>query len=276
MKIIKKFYPNKEIFLIKKLNKKNVIKFYKKQHNKILFNEISGYKYFKKKNLFKLPKIISFNKKKRYLELEYIPGYKTSFFDIKKIFLKDDLVRKKITIQNYLGLICKNKKEENYLLVKNFFKIKKLLKKKIYISKTHGDFTRYNIIKYKNNFYVIDFEKFGERIFPFDIINWYSHSIFYKMSNYLVSNDIKISKNIFFTICMNTINNHIRNRIINFYKSKKILTSDNFKVYFILYLLEKIQIIRNDFTLVDNAQEKQKAKKFIFLLNAILRKFMVN
>ena len=56
------------------------------------------------------------------------------------------------------------------------------------------------------------------------------------MSNYLVSNDIKISKNIFFTICMNTINNHIRNRIINFYKSKKILTSDNFKVYFLPFI----------------------------------------
>ena len=276
MKIIKKFYPNKEIFLVKKLSKKNVIKFYKKQHIKILFNEISGYKYFKKKNLFKLPKVISFNKKKRYLELEYIPGNKTSFFDIKKIFLKDDIVKKKITIHNYLGLKYKNKKEENYLLVKNFFKIKKLLRKKIYISKTHGDFTRYNIIKYKNNFYVIDFEKFGERIFPFDIINWYSHSIFYKMSNYLVSKDIKISKNIFFTICMNTINNHIRNKIIYFYKSKKNLTSDNFKVYFILYLLEKIQIIRNDFKLVDSAQEKQKVKKFIFLLNSILRRFILN
>ena len=88
------------------------------------------------------------------------------------------------------------------------------------------------------------------------------------MSNYLVSNDIKFQK-IFFTICMNTINNHIRNRIINFYKSKKILTSDNFKVYFILYLLEKIQIIRNDFTLVYKLK-RTKSKKIYFLLNVCL------
>ena len=272
MHIIKKFIPNKEIYLIKKSQKKIVIKFYRKQPNKMMLNEISGYKYFNKINVFKLPKLISFNKKARYLEIEYIPGYRTSFFDIKKIFLRDGFSKKITTIQNYLDLKCKNKKEENYLLIKDFFNRYKILKKKIYISKSHGDFARYNIIKNDDKFYVIDFEKFGERIFSFDVINWYSHTIFHKLSKHLIFKDIKISKNIFFKIIINTIYFYIQNKVIIFYKRKKILSNQKFKIYFILYLFEKIKIIREDIKFVSSTKEKKDIKKFILLLNEILRK----
>ncbi len=272
MHIIKKFIPNKEIYLIKKLKKKNVIKFYTKKQNKIILNEISGYKYFNKINIFKVPKLISFNKKARYLEIEYIPGYRTSFFDIKKIFLREGLSKKKTTIKNYLDLKCKNKKEENFLFIKDFFNTKNILKKKIYISKSHGDFARYNIIKYDGNFYVIDFEKFGERIFSFDIINWYSHTIFYKISKYIIFKNLKFSKNIFFSIILNIIYFYIQNRVTYFYKRKKILSNQKFKIYFILYLFEKIKMISEDIKFITSTKEKKEIKKFILLLNEILRR----
>ena len=272
MHIIKKFIPNKEIYLIKKLKKKNVIKFYTKKQNKIILNEISGYKYFNKINIFKVPKLISFNKKARYLEIEYIPGYRTSFFDIKKIFLREGLSKKKTTIKNYLDLKCKNKKEENFLFIKDFFNTKNILKKKIYISKSHGDFARYNIIKYDGNFYVIDFEKFGERIFSFDIINWYSHTIFYKISKYIIFKNLKFSKNIFFSIILNIIYFYIQNRVTYFYKRKKIINNEKFKIYFILYLFEKIKMISEDIKFITSTKEKKEIKKFILLLNEILRR----
>ena len=272
MHIIKKFIPNKEIYLIKKLKKKNVIKFYTKKQNKIILNEISGYKYFNKINIFKVPKLISFNKKARYLEIEYIPGYRTSFFDIKKIFLREGLSKKKTTIKNYLDLKCKNKKEENFLFIKDFFNTKNILKKKIYISKSHGDFARYNIIKYDGNFYVIDFEKFGERIFSFDIINWYSHTIFYKISKYIIFKNLKFSKNIFFSIILNIIYFYIQNRVTYFYKRKKILSNQKFKIYFILYLFEKIKMISEDIKFITSTKEKKEIKKFILLLKEILRR----
>ncbi len=272
MHIIKKFIPNKEIYLIKKLKKKNVIKFYTKKQNKIILNEISGYKYFNKINIFKVPKLISFNKKARYLEIEYIPGYRTSFFDIKKIFLREGLSKKKTTIKNYLDLKCKNKKEENFLFIKDFFNTKNILKKKIYISKSHGDFARYNIIKYDGNFYVIDFEKFGERIFSFDIINWYSHTIFYKISKFIIFKNLKFSKNIFFSIILNIIYFYIQNRVTYFYKRKKILSNQKFKIYFILYLFEKIKMISEDIKFITSTKEKKEIKKFILLLNEILRR----
>ena len=192
------------------------------------------------------------------MEIEYIPGYRTSFFDIKKIFLREGLSKKKTTIKNYLDLKCKNKKEENFLFIKDFFNTKNILKKKIYISKSHGDFARYNIIKYDGNFYVIDFEKFGERIFSFDIINWYSHTIFYKISKYIIFKNLKFSKNIFFSIILNIIYFYIQNRVTYFYKRKKILSNQKFKIYFILYLFEKIKMISEDIKFITSTKEKKK------------------
>ena len=98
------------------------------------------------------------------MEIEYIPGYRTSFFDIKKIFLREGLSKKKTTIKNYLDLKCKIKRRKIFYLLKDFFNTK-YIKKKIYISKSHGDFARYNIIKYDGNFYVIDFENLVKEYF---------------------------------------------------------------------------------------------------------------
>ena len=84
--------------------------------------------------------------------------------------------------------------------------------------------------------------------------------------------NLKFSKNIFFSIILNIIYFYIQNRVTYFYKRKKILSNQKFKIYFILYLFEKIKMISEDIKFITSTKEKKEIKKFILLLNEILRR----
>ena len=71
---------------------------------------------------------------------------------------------------------------------------------------------------------------------------------------------------------MNIIYFYIQNRVTYFYKRKKILSNQKFKIYFILYLFEKIKMISEDIKFITSTKEKKEIKKFILLLNEILRR----
>ena len=84
MKIIKKIINDKnEIIICKKKNKIFVEKIFSDQNTEYLKNEILGYKYFGKKNYFNIPKLYSYNLKKKLkkIVIEYIDGDKISFLD---------------------------------------------------------------------------------------------------------------------------------------------------------------------------------------------------
>ena len=174
--------------------------------------------------------------------------------------------KKKIYLENTL---CK-KKNVNFWFydLPDFFL--KILKKKIFrlnsqLSLTHGDLAHYNCLKKDNNFYVFDFEKFRERVFLFDHLNWQYHSIIFNIGSLIISNKL-IFRNNFLT---NVILKYIK--FLIYFKLQKILVNykidkKEFTKFYLFYLFEKQSILLFDLKFVKNIKKKILTRKFIMMI----------
>jgi len=272
MKIIKKLNNEKNTILIyKKKNKYYVDKIFNPKNLVFYKKEVLGLKYFIKKKYFEIPKLYYYKIKNNsgIITQEYINGKKASIFDIKTIFKKISLANNKSSIKNYIIKLNKNYcHKKKYLpkkLKNNYF----LQKKKIFVSKTHGDFVNYNCLRKGKKSYILDFEKFRERIAVYDYLNWIFHPLSYNISKYFFS-----SRKIFIFKFLNISIVFVFNYLIKvfarkiFYKLK--INIKDFDIYYYLYLYEKILIIKNDLAYVKNKKLKFTTKKYIQFLNFII------
>ena len=97
---------------------------------------------------------------------------------------------KEIEFSKIIHILESNKiKDENYLaLLNDLIKNTKETDEKIYIAKEHGDLTHMNIIKSKSNeFYLIDWENFGNRVFwGMDFIHYFIRAYSIKESKQFI------------------------------------------------------------------------------------------
>lgn len=164
-------------------------------------NEKKGYIFFIKKkiNKIRVPKyktIISLSKK--YVsKIDYIKGIDVNYLDIEglKYLLKYSVkTKKKINIKKYLNIINDNFKsiysfDISKELIIDWSRITRKFKQDIYISSSHGDFTHKNLIKQKNNYFMIDFEFFSKkRIYLYDSIHWLIPPLLKRTNNFLMRN----------------------------------------------------------------------------------------
>jgi hypothetical protein len=274
-KIIKKITTDKKtILILSKKKKLSALKIYMKGNTLVEFkNEIKGYKYFYKKKIYNIPKLLNYSKNNTlyFIELEYINGKKANFFDFDKIFKSNKILTKKSLWINYIENISRfYQNKENLHSTKIQNKIEKYLKKNfdqnyLKLSFTHGDLAPYNCLKKDNYFYVIDFEKFKERIFLFDHINWLFLPIISNISHRLISNNY-IFRNIFI---INIFLKYLKSFI--YFKLNKIL--DNYKInkneftkYYLFYLYEKLFILLSDLKFISNSKNKIITKKNIIMI----------
>ena len=200
-KIIKKEL-NKYIIIIRSKNKE--FKYVNKIHLskfsiKLGHNEKKGYIFFLKKkiNKIKVPKyktIISLSKK--YVsKIDYIKGKGVNYLDIEGLkYLHEYSVKtkRKINIKKYLNIINDNFKsiysfDISKELIIDWSRISRKFKQDIYICSSHGDFTNKNLIKQKNNYFMIDFEFFSKkRIYLYDSIHWIIPPLLRRTNNFLM------------------------------------------------------------------------------------------
>ena len=275
--MIKKFSINNKDFLITKNGSQLTIKkHYHLKTIKYLKKEIAGYKKFKKLNYFKIPHLYSYKKigKNNYIKIEYIDGNKVSIFELGKIYNKNKIIHKKINIKRYLARV-KNENKNNPLLNKLFNEIIFLFKnqKNIFISDSHGDFVHYNCIKKKNRFYVFDFEKYEIRTVLFDFLNWYINPFISKFSKITIFFNLNYRSDYILNI-FKIFSEIIILKVIfksRWLKSK--IDKKNYQIYVLLYLLEKILIIKNDINFIKNNKNKKIAKLTLYFLNIIFKIF---
>jgi len=264
----------KKIIIIKKENTHKVYKIYLRGNKQLEYkNEIKGYRYFKKIKLFKIPKLYNHLNSKNisYIELEYIKGKKVDFFDYKKVFKKKIILTKTISDMRYINNISvfyEHKKNKKLIIIEN--DIKDYLKKKNFrlnsqLSLTHGDLAHYNCLKKDNNFYVFDFEKFRERIFLFDHLNWQYHSIISNIGSILISNKFIFKNNFLAKVILKYI------KFLIYFKLQKILVNykidkKEFTKVYLFYLFEKQSILLFDLKFVKNIRNKILTRKLIMMI----------
>ena len=274
-KIIKKIITDKKIILI--LNKKkklSALKIYMKGNTLVEFkNEVRGYKYFYKKKIYNIPKLLNYSKNNTlyFIELEYINGKKANFFDFDKIFKLNKILTKKSLYINYIENISRFyqiKKKLHLTKIQN--NIKKYLKKKKFqnylrLSFTHGDLAPYNCLKKDNYFYVYDFEKFKKRIFLFDHINWMFHPIISNISLGLISDNFKYKNISIINIFLKYFKFLIYFKLNTILRNNKI-DKNEFTKYYLLYLYEKLFILLSDLKFINNSKNKILTKKMIIMI----------
>ena len=264
----------KKIIIIKKENTHKVYKIYLRGNKQLEYkNEIKGYRYFKKIKLFKIPKLYNNLNSKNisYIELEYIKGEKVDFFDYKKVFKKKIRLTKTISDMKYINNISvfyEHKKNKKLIIIEN--DIKDYLKKKNFrlnsqLSLTHGDLAHYNCLKKDNNFYVFDFEKFRERIFLFDHLNWQYHSIISNIGSILISNKFIFKNNFLAKVILKYI------KFLIYFKLQKILVNykidkKEFTKVYLFYLFEKQSILLFDLKFVKSIRNKILTRKLIMMI----------
>jgi len=271
MKIIKKIINDKnKILIYENNNKKYVDKIFNNKNLIFFKKEILGIKYFKKKKYFDIPKVYSYTVKNNIGKItsEYIEGKKTHIKNLNKIYKSGPFINKKIGLNKYLNNLIKVYKiKKNQFYSKNFINTH-LLKKKIYVSNTHGDFVHYNCLEKDKKFYIFDFEKFRERIAVFDYFNWILHPLSFKISRYFFPYNknliIKIYNNIILFF-LNMLAKYLIKKI--FFKLK--INFKDFNLYYFLFLYEKILIIQEDLSYVKNKKVKSTAFKHIKFLEYI-------
>jgi hypothetical protein len=282
IKIINEYTIKNKLFIIIYDNKKvKILKYFLDQSElPILKNEIKGYHNFSKNNIFNIPKVYSFSLKKNNLHmcLEYINGRTGNYLELNKFYNKRRYYKKKTSANLYLNKMINFYKEridsKSMTLIKKLkitFKNKKN-NLRLFTTFTHGDFAKYNSIKNKSKFYIIDFEKFRERIILYDQINWVSHSILYNLSKIFSLVKFKKLKKIFLLFCEKYI--LIIFFIFRYIFNYKIFTFNEFKTYFIFFILEKYLICKNDYYKINNKNEKKYIKNLIYLSEIILSKLI--
>lgn len=275
MKIIKKIIRDKKKIIVFDDKKKiSVLKIYLKGDTLNEFkNEIKGYKYFKKNRIYKIPKLINFSRSNKfcYIKLEYIDGKKVKFLNFNEVFKNNVKLTKKVSNNTYIDDILKFYQiKKNIELIKIAKNIKEYLKEKNFnnnlkLSFTHGDLAPFNCLKKDNDFYVFDFEKFKERIFLFDHINWLFQPIMINLGHVLISKKF-IFRNTF--ISKNILKYY---KLFIYFKLKKVLNHykinrEEFTKFYLFYLFEKQSILLSDIKFVKNNQNKILAKKLIITI----------
>ena len=254
------------IFLIKKKQKKKVLKIFFKKDKSLYFREISGYKNFKKFYNFKFPNLYFYNKYGDFylLEFEFINGKKPNFFEFNNIFNLLNERKYKFNLKEYLNKIkYKNSiKEKLYNFLLNNIE-------NIFFTKSHGDFVSYNILKLKKNYFLIDFEKFRNTSLYYDRINFLSHPIFYHYSKITI-----YFKSILFLKKFENLYIKFFPKLIfvffNYSLKNKKLKFNDFKCYYLLYLFEKIENQKKDLKSTKSKIEKRITKKHIYFMNKSL------
>jgi len=197
--------------------------------------------------------------------MEYIAGKKPAYFDLNRIKLNNKKNLKKINIYRYIKLLKNtnqsNIKEKKYKQSKkiikhisNYFLNMNNLKNIIRVNYSHGDFVNYNIIKKNNKFYIIDYENFKLRTVYSDQINWILHRIFYNLSKLNLL--FFLYKKVFFHKILFKFNKFLISSIF------KIKINDFF-IYYIFYLYEKIEVLNENKNLISNSLEKKRTKNMI-------------
>jgi len=252
--------------------KKKVVKY---SYKKKIINEVKGLRYFNQNNKFNVLKILDCNIKDKpyYFVTDYIDSEKVRVKDYKRIINSSYRDKtKKVTIEKYiLTAINSNDLKFNKELIKLFnktliyFKQNKL--HNIYLNKSlsHGDFANYNVLKYRNIFYVIDFENFKFRAKFNDELNWYGHKIFYNLSKIFCFKKLLHYK----------VSNFILYKFTKFVNEK--LSSINiklYKIYYIFYLLEKIRILTEDVKYIKDNKEMKIVHNMINNLKNHLQYFL--
>ena len=267
--IIKRFKTNNNKFIIiKKNNKIKIVKIFINKRKMYYKNELLGYNSFYKYKNLNLPKLsnISFSKKTKHIVVDYINGKKPSIYDLKKI-LESNMpnIINKMNITKYIMKIdkyyYKNIAKKKISLITSKIKHSNIL-----TTNSHGDYTFYNMIKRKNKIFLIDFEKFRKRVIFFDQINLITHTCLFNISKYQVIfkkfyifNKLStlISKNLYYLIYF------LLKKKLNFYK----IYIKDFKLYYLLYLMEKKIIFVTDIKSLNKKKEINYIKKIINIIN---------
>jgi hypothetical protein len=270
MKIIKKIVNDKnKILIYENKNKKYVDKIFNSKNLFFFKKEKLGIKYFQKKKFFDIPKVYSYKVKNNIgrITLEYIEGKKTHVRKINQVYKSGPFTSKKVYLNKYLSDLKKNykiiKKSYPKELTDNYF-----LNKKIYVSKTHGDFVHYNCLEKDKKFYIIDFEKFRERIVVFDYLNWILHPLTFNVSKYFFLNHRNLVTKIFNNIILFFLNKLAKSFTKKIFFRLEIDLKD-FDLYYFLFLNEKIFIIQEDLSYVKNKKVKSTAYKHLKFLKYI-------
>ena len=271
MKIIKKIINDKNTILIyENNNKKYVDKIFNSKNLFFFKKEKLGIKYFTKNKLFDIPKVYSYTIKNNIGKItsEYIEGKKTHIKKINQVYKSGPFISKKVNLNKYLSDLKNNYKIKKKQSYSKEFKDNYFLNKKIYVSKTHGDFVHYNCLEKDKKFYIIDFEKFRERIVVFDYLNWILHPLTFRISKYFFLNNrnfiTKILNNIILFL-LNLLAKSLTKKI--FFKLK--IDLKDFNLYCFLFLNEKILIIQEDLSYVKNKKVKSTAYKHLKFLEYI-------
>jgi tRNA A-37 threonylcarbamoyl transferase component Bud32 len=267
--IIKRFKTNNYKFIIiKKNNNTKIVKIFLNKRKMYYKNELLGYNSFYKYKNLNLPKLsnISFSKKTKHIVVDYINGKKPAIYDLKKI-LESNMqnIINKMNITKYIMKIdkyyYKNIAKKKISLITSKIKHSNIL-----TANSHGDYTFYNMIKRKNKIFLIDFEKFRKRVIFFDQINLIAHTCLFNISKYQVIfkkfyifNKLStlISKNLYYLIYF------LLKKKLNFYK----IYIKDFKLYYLLYLMEKKIIFVTDIKSLNKKKEIDHIKKIINIIN---------
>jgi len=267
--IIKRFKTNNNKFIIiKKNNKTKIVKIFLNKRKTHYKNELLGYNSFYKHKNLNLPKLsnISLSKKTKHIVVDYINGKKPGIYDLKKILASNmPNIINKMNITKYIINIdkhyYKNIAKKKISLITSKIKLSNIL-----TANSHGDYTFYNMIKRKNKIFLIDFEKFRKRAIFFDQINLIAHSCLFNISKYQVIfkkfyifNKLLtlISKNLYYLIYF------LLKKKLNFYK----IYIKDFKLYYLLYLMEKKIIFVTDIKSLNKQKEINYIKKIINIIN---------
>jgi len=236
--------------------------FVNKKTFKFFYNEIDGYLFFKKKRIFKLPKIYKFIDKKNYkiIIFEKIVKKKKKF----KLFKKISFDKLKSKEKKFSELDFLNCNQFLKLNLNNYCKNCKDYK--ILLKPSHGDFSHYNVLKGYKNDYLIDFEYFSKnRSFFHDDLNWYISLIINFIYNKNFSNINLISFFMYFVL--NLI------MLFLFFKKFHQISLKQINVYILIFILEKIKISYQDIYInKTNRFNKFKVKLYLRLINIFLKK----
>jgi tRNA A-37 threonylcarbamoyl transferase component Bud32 len=269
--IIKKFKTNNNKFIIiKKNNKTKIVKIFLNKRKTYYKNELLGYNSFYKykyKNL-NLPKLsnISLSKKTKHIVVDYINGKKPGIYDLKKI-LESNMpnIINKMNVTKYIKEIEKHY-HKNITKKKISLITSKIKHSNILTTNSHGDYAFYNMIKRKNKIFLIDFEKFRNRIIFFDQINLIAHTSLFNISKYLV-----VFKKFYIYNKLSTLISNNLYYLIYFLLKKKLnfynIYIKDFKLYYILYLIEKKIIFNIDIKDLNRIDEIKYIKKIINIIN---------
>lgn len=279
IKVINEYKIKNKLFIIINDNKKiKILKYFINQAElPYLKNEIKGYRYFKKNNKFYIPKLYNYCLKKDnlFICLEYIKGECGSFFELNNFHNNQKIIKKNNFKPNtYLNKILAFYKNGIDSRSKQLIKklknkiIKSKINLKLSTAYSHGDFAKYNSIKNKSKYYVIDLEKFRERIINYDQLNWISHSILYNLSKIYTLIKFNFLKKIFLSINKEII--LVFYIIFKYFFNNKIFNFKKFRCYYIFFILEKYLICKNDFYKISNKKEKKIITNLIFLSETLL------